>query len=118
MTGPIIVADAYGERTRQIAEALMATGRNAGEPVRYGSGDWHRLDRRDPRWLAAVIHYAEAWRQYVDPINVALDLLDELARDREELRQLSIEISQAANWLAVANCPTHAELQRRRSGAA
>ncbi len=118
MTGPVIVADPYAEQTRQIAAALIAAARNAGDLVRYGSGDWHGLDRRDPRWLAAIIQFAEAWREHVDPINVAVDALEELARDREELRQLSIEISQAADWLAVANRPTHAELQRRRSGAA
>ncbi len=31
---PIVVADAYAERTRQIAAALISLARNAGEPVR------------------------------------------------------------------------------------
>ncbi len=118
MTGPIIVADSHAERTRQIAEALMAAARNAGEPMRYGLGEWHRLDRRDPRWLAAIVHFAEAWRQHVDPVTVAVDVLEELASDWAELRRLSLDISRAADWLYIANRPTHAELQRRRSGAA
>ncbi len=118
MTGPVIVADAYGERTRQLARALLIDALRAGAPVRYGSREWLNLDRNDPRWLAAIVHFAEVWREHVDPVNVAIDVFEELARDRTELRRLSIEISQAADWLAVATRPTHAELQRRRSGAA
>ncbi len=114
MTAPIVVADAYGERTRQLAQALLIAAHRVGPPVRYGSREWLDLDRSDPRWLAAVVHFAEAWRQHVDPVNVAVDVLDELARDREELRRLSLDIARAADWLAVANRPTHAELQRRR----
>ncbi len=118
MTGPVIVADAYGERTRQVAQALLIAAHRTGPPVRYASREWLDMDRGDLRWLAAVIHFAEAWRSYVDPLTVAIDVFEELARDREELRRLSVEISRARDWLVVANRPTHAELQRRRSGAA
>ncbi len=114
MTGPIIVADAYGERTRQLARVLLIEALRAGAPVRYGSPEWLDMDRGDPRWLWAIVHFAEAWREHVDPVNVAVDVLEELARDREELRQLSLDLSRAADWLFVANRPTRAELQRRR----
>ncbi len=116
MTGPapVVVADPYAERTARVAAAILMAARAAGPPVRYGSAGWHALDRRDPRWVAAAFHFAEAWREHVDPVNVAVDVLEELARDRAELRQLSVDLSRAADWLSVANRPTHAELQRRR----
>ncbi len=111
---PVVVADASAERTRQLARKVLIAAESTGQPVVYGSPAWHALDHGDPRWFAAIVRAAESWREHVDPINVALDVLDELARDRAELRQVSIDISAARDWRLVAERPTFQELQRRR----
>ncbi len=114
MTGPVVVAHPYAERTARVAAAILMAARAAGPPVRYGSAGWHALDRRDPRWVAAAFHFAEAWRHHVDPVAIAAELADELERGRWELRQASWDVSAALDWRAVAERPTYAELQRRR----
>ncbi len=85
-----------------------------GELVRYGTAEWHALHPYDPRRLAGLVWAAEAWREYCDPVNIAIELLDELREHRVQLRQASLDVSAAADWAAVANRPTIAELRRRR----
>ncbi len=117
MTGPVIVEDAYAERTWRFAEAVFAAARQAGPAVRYGTAAWHALDPLDPRWLAAIVRHAEAWREYVDPVTIALELAEDMNQRRAELRQASWAVSGAWDWCAVADRPTYAEVRRRRGAA-
>ncbi len=114
MTGPVIVEDAYAERTWRFAEAVFEAARQAGPTVRYGTAAWHGLDPLDARWLAAIVRHAEAWREHVDAVTIALEVAEDMDQRRTELRQASWAVSAARDWCAVADTPTHAELRRRR----
>ncbi len=118
MTGPVIVEDAYAERTWGFAEAVFEAAREAGPAARYGSAAWHALDPMDPRWLAAIVRHAEAWREHVDPVTIALEVAEDMNQRRAELRQASWAVSGAGDWCGVADRPTYTELRRRRRGAA
>ncbi len=109
-----IVPDDCAERTHRWAQRILEDARAAGELVRYGTAEWHALDPHDPRRLAGLVLAAECWREHCDPVNIALELLDELREGRREQRRTSWDVCGAADWAAVASRPTVAELQRRR----
>ncbi len=106
--------DPCAERTHHWAQRVLAAARPAGDLVRYGTEEWHDLAPNDPRRLAALVLAAECWREHCDPVNIALELLDELREGRREQRRTSWDVCGAADWAAVASRPTVAELQRRR----
>ncbi len=113
----LIASDPYGESTRRWARLVIREAREAGTPVRYGERAWLELHPEDPRRLAAIVLAAECWREHCDPVNIALELLDELGEYRAQLRQTSLDVAAVADWAAVANRPTIAELRRRREAA-
>lgn len=117
MNGPIVTADSYGARTRRWAQLVLREAREAGVPVRYGERAWLGLHPQDPRRLAALVLAAECWREHCDPVNIALEVLDDLVHRRGELLQASHDVAAAADWRAVAERPTAAELRRRREAA-
>ena len=85
----------------------------------YASREWWVLDDDDPRRWAAVIRAAACWRH-----ESRLDVIDERMRAElervdqlvvERMRAASHDIAGAADWVAIASEPTHAELTRRRA---
>ncbi len=97
-----------------LGAARPREGARGARSGRYGIEQWHDLEPTDPRRLAALVLAAECWREHCDPVNIALELLDELREGRREQRRTSWDVCGAADWAAVASRPTVAELQRRR----
>lgn len=91
----------------------------AGTLPLYGSPEWDALADRDPRRWASVIVAAECWRDHRSPGRVSLDMRRVLAEAETlhiaRLKDAAVDVSQAADWAAIAGNPTHAELVRRRS---
>ncbi len=77
------------------------------------------LPDSDPRKLAAAIRPAVAYLTENTPAAIATRLRRELAAiDHaviERVRTASWDLSGAQDWRHAANCPSHAELVRRRS---
>jgi hypothetical protein len=86
---------------------------------RLGSPSWMALPDSDPRKLAAAIPPAVAYLTENTPAAIAARLRRELAAiDHaaiERIRTASWDLSGAQDWRHAANCPSHAELVRRRS---
>ena len=85
----------------------------------YASREWWALDDDDPRRWASVIRAAACWRH-----ESRLDVIDERMRAElervdqlvvERVRAASHDIAGAADWVAVADEPSHDELTRRRA---
>jgi hypothetical protein len=69
------------------AEHLIAKVRQLGPVPQYASPEWHALPVGSPRWLAAVLVAAEAWRTWTDPAEVARRLrvkIDGAGRDDDQ----------------------------------
>ena len=69
-----------------VAEHLIAKGRQLGPVPQYASPEWPALPVGSPRWLAAGLVAAEAWRTWTDPAEVAWRLrveIDAAGRDDE-----------------------------------
>lgn len=84
----------------------------------YDSAEWYALGPRDPRRWASVVRAAACWRTDSRLDKIAQRLDEEMARvDRlvlEHVRAASHDVSQATDWSAIAQQPSHTELQRRR----
>jgi hypothetical protein len=87
---------------------------------RYGTDEWHALPDQDPRRAAAVMRAAEAWRRHCSPWQVAQDMRDSLAEIRDVIAYTFVQTShdvaeaEAADWDAIFDRPTFAELCDRR----
>lgn len=105
-----------------LARQLIARAGDRSSIPRYGSTDWDVLPDQDPRRAAAILIAAEAWRDHCSPERVAADMRDSLAEIRDVIDQTLVEtshdVAMAADWARIFNQPTHAELVRRRAGAA
>jgi hypothetical protein len=69
-----------------VAEHLIGKGRQLGPVPQYASPEWPARPVGSPRWLAAVLGAAEAWRTWTDPAEVARRLrveIDAAGRDDE-----------------------------------
>ncbi len=98
-----------------VAEYLIAKGRQLRPVAQYASPEWHALPVGSPRWLAAVLVAAEAWRTWTDPAEVAWRLrveIDAAGRDDDEPALWSPEI--VAQVHRAAGRPTHAKVSDRR----
>jgi hypothetical protein len=70
-----------------VAEHLIAKGRQLGPVPQYTSPEGPARPVGLPRWLAAVLVAAEAWRTWTDPVEVAWRLrveIDAAGRDDDE----------------------------------
>jgi len=70
-----------------VAEHLIGKGRQLGPVPQYASPEGPALPVGSPRWLAAVLVAAEAWRTWTDPVEVAWRLrveIDAAGRDDDE----------------------------------
>ena len=70
-----------------VAEHLIGKGRQLGPVPQYASPEWPARPVGSPRWLAAVLVAAEAWRTWTDPAEVAWRLrveIDAAGRDDDE----------------------------------
>ncbi|MGO1054523.1 hypothetical protein [Crossiella sp. CA198] len=84
-------------------------------PPEYGSAEWHALSTEDPLKIAAVARAAESWRRFWLPDAVTLRTEQFEAEIADRLKQAAVAISTGADWVKLANTPSHAELQRRRA---
>jgi hypothetical protein len=84
--------------------------------VEYGSPEFHALPVGDPRRRAAVLHAADCWRKLCESPHVAEILAEWMEWDRRRAaRQLSHDLSGAADWRRRAEAPTYATIARRRA---
>jgi hypothetical protein len=103
----------------QWAAPLLDRAHRTGAIPDAGSRTWSTLDDFDPRKLAAIIRAALAWLHESTPDVIAqqlgddLDLLDHCVSRR--MKEISTDISGAANWSRLAAGPTVRELNRRRN---
>ncbi|HEX3785047.1 MAG TPA: hypothetical protein VHX38_35765 [Pseudonocardiaceae bacterium] len=87
-------------------------------PMAYGSPEWEALPNDHPEKYRAMRRAAEAWRRYWQPEAVSTrrdaeqDRIDRAAC--AQLRAVSHNVSEAADWHAIGRGPTWRELQRRR----
>lgn len=107
------------EMTAWEGQRIASVARTFGSIPLYDSAQWHALEADDPRRWAAVIRAAACWRFEGRLDQIELRLQEELARvDQlvlERSRLASHDISSAADWVAIANEPSHDELARRRA---
>jgi hypothetical protein len=76
-----------------VAEHLIGKGRQLGPVPQYASPKGHARPVGSPRWLAAVLGAAEAWRTWTDPAEVAWRLrveIDAAGRDDDEAGACSL----------------------------
>ena len=95
--------------------------RTLGSLPLYDSAQWHALEADDPRRWASVIRAAACWRHGNRLDVIEQRLQEELARcDQlalERVRSASHAVSSGADWVAMAQEPTHADLVERRGAA-
>jgi hypothetical protein len=84
----------------------------------YRSPEFDALDPDDTLRWQSTIRAADAWWAEGQPNAIRARLLDELADDdalvRWRLRHMSWDLSEAADWSAIANLTPIAELRRLR----
>jgi hypothetical protein len=76
-----------------VAEHLIGKSRQLGPVPQYASPEWPARPVGSPRWLAAVLVAAEAWRTWTDPAEVAWRLrveIDAAGRDDDEAGACSL----------------------------
>jgi hypothetical protein len=101
------------DEVRLWATVLMGQLTTAELPL-YGGDEWSEAP--EPVRLASAVRAAEAWRESCDPHRLAVDVEAELeAHRRADERDYDGWRAIARRVRALANEPTHAELQQRRS---
>jgi hypothetical protein len=110
-----------------VAEHLIGNSRQLGPVPQYASPEWPALPVGSPRWLAAVLGAAEAWRTWTDPAEVAWRLrveIDAAGRDDDQAgarshaparhigmsprrgprtRTVAIEVGRRSAWITVTS---------------
>lgn len=110
---PVKLADDY------IAQTRAALHEGDALP-RYASWTWRALPTEDPRWLAAVLVAAEAWRRHNTTEAVAQRLAAELAAENRRCLTRWEDAANDVRGLArmsnepARTGPTHAEHVERR----
>jgi len=107
------------DAAREWAAGLLQRARQAGPIPCFGWPDWTALPAGDPRKPAAAITAGLTWLHQTRPEVIAARLREEqelLERVvAESWKAVACDLSEAADWSAIATSPTQQELARRRA---
>jgi len=98
-------AELHAEVGRLLAPILRAARREHGRIVGVAEPEWWHASDTVKR--GGVVTLALAWLLH-DPERMV----------REQIKAMAADVSAAHGWAAASRRPSHAELQRRRAGAA